>query len=236
LGFIDPGFASDYFIGKNNRLPDGEWFLLGGKELFIAKKRLSKHIDLGMAGGPAFRASLIMPDLFIGNVLYAADRDVTICCSMLAPADGFSTVNGPPLNKTVHDGDRMRVTTYRNVEFPGAELRSLQWYVNARLPEGDAYLMIKPLAFGEHIIYESCLFKAKYDYTNSSMLFSKEEEATTDFPVRNIGINADAAVNRRVDGRLALYVRCPVEYRRVTTDAKRSIIARFAHHPDDALQ
>jgi hypothetical protein len=227
-----PGFVEEYFLGKNNRLPEGELFLLGRSDLFIIKKRLSSRIDIGLAGGPALRAPLKRPRMSIDIALHNADRGIDYYAGMLAPDGAFDSFDEIPFDYNARDGDRVRITTYKSTDFPGAGLRSLQWYVNARLPTGDVYLMLKPLAFGEHVVFQSKAFKAQYDYAQSTMLFSKEDEATIDFPVRNVGIRADGALNRQVDRRLSLYLGGAAECRKITTDSTRSFVARFTYHPD----
>jgi len=233
-GFIAPSFTVDYFIGKNNRLPDGNLFLLGGKDQFIVKKRLSKWLELGLAGGPAFRTPIIEPYSSIDDALFKARLGFPTSYGMTMPDDGSNfldkIINGQSGGR---DGENISITTYKGTDFPGVGLRSLQWYLNAYFPLSEVFIMIKPLIFGEHVLFKSEIYKEKYDVALRSMSFSKLMESTTDFPVRNMGIVADIAINRHLGKYISLYVHCPIDYRKVRLDATSSFIAQFPYYPDD---
>jgi hypothetical protein len=243
-GFITPDYAGEYYLGKNYRLPEGDLFLLGGTEQFIVKKQLSKNIAIGMSGGPAFRSSLLIPYSYIDNTQYTVRDSIEKRRGIYANlyshyySDNYyysenGTIENIPFGRDeFRDDGYFWMESTRKIDFVGIELSSLQWYLNARLPNGTFSLMIKPLAFGRHIISRSALYLSKYDTRESTMLFSKEGEISADFAVRNYGIRADAALTRRVTDNLSLYARCPVEYRRIITDETRSIAAQFNYYSE----
>ncbi len=234
--FIVPEFALDYFITPDNQLPPGKIFLLAGKELFIAKKRLSDRFDVGISGGTAFRSSLKYPQGFIFDEQNMAQqamengRGISVSCGSYSVAARSIFDEGPSFD----DGCQYTwIGTSSAIDFEGPELRSLQGYVNAHLAIGDLSLMAKPLAFGQHIVHKSVLYRSTYDPAHKSLSFSKEGEVSTDFPVRNFGLIVDPALIRRVNRSHSVYARCPVEYRKITSAATRSILAQFNVYPDD---
>ena len=241
MALSDPDAASDYIIGKNYRLPDNKLFLLGGNDLFIVSTRLSQLVSIGMSGGPFFRSALYSPYIVIDNARHAAKAIVVNRRGIEAYSHDFSfdsddeTAVDIPFDADsyfLRDSAYFWMESAREIDFLNIELKSLQWYLNARLPCGVLSFMVKPLAYGRHLIDKAVLFQAEVNPSYNTMLFSKEAEITTDFAVRNLGINADIAFTRQVNKALSLYVRCPVEYRKITTDATRSIIAQFNYFQD----
>lgn len=72
-GFSDPGFAQNFLIGPNYKLPEGSVFLLGGSEMWFVKKQLSKTLHFGASGGPANRSYLAEPSRYISRSLNATE-------------------------------------------------------------------------------------------------------------------------------------------------------------------
>jgi hypothetical protein len=235
-GFIPPDFALDYFITPDNQLPLGKIFLLAGKDLFIAKKRLSKRFDIGISGGTAFRSTLKNSESFMFDEQNLAENEMEKGRGISVSSGSYSIGTPGTIfdNRFYGDGGGYAWnSTGSTVDFEGPELRSLQAYVNAHLTTGDLSLMVKPLAFGQHVVYKSVLYRSTYDPAHQSLSFSKEGEVSTDFPVRNFGLVADPAIIRRVNRGHSLYVRCPIEYRKITTAPTRSILAQFNVYPED---
>ena len=240
-GMIIPDYADEYYIGKNYHLPEGDLFLLGGTEQFIVKKQFSKNVAIGMAGGPAYESSLQIPYSFIRIKRWAAQDSVEKWHDIDYADTYYSneTYNGAFIDDIpfdapyLQDGSYFWMNSGCTTDFTGIALKSLQWYLKARLPFGTLSFMIKPLAFGEHWIEQSVLYRSSYNPEEKSMQFSKEGEISTDFQVRNYGVNAGAAFTRQINGVLSVYARCPVDYRRITTSPTRTIAAEFNCYPDN---